>query len=58
MTIFKPYGHGRIIQDKKAIQNNTKILDRIQGFDISHENGAYILDMTTVRVCKNGTWSQ
>ena len=58
MTRIKPYGHGRIIQDKEAIQNSTKILDHIQGFDILHENGAYVLDTKTVRVCKDGTWSQ
>ena len=43
MTIFKPYGGGRIIEDKEAIQNSRDFLESTQGFDIVHENGAYAL---------------
>ena len=42
MTFFKPYGGKRIIRDKEAIQNITKILHSTQGFEIVHENGANV----------------
>ena len=44
MTIFKPRGVGKITRDAATIQESKKILDATEGFNVVHENGAYVLN--------------
>ena len=60
----KPYGGGRSIQDRQAIQTLAKIPGSTQGFDIVHVNSAYVLDTRklqglerTVRAAGDHKWS-
>ena len=46
MTVFKPDGAGKILNDRKTIEKIVEILNTAKGFDIVDENGAYVLDAT------------
>ena len=47
MTIFRTYGGRQIIRDAAAIQQFPQLVYDIDGFNIVHENGAYVLDTKT-----------
>ena len=57
MTFFKPHGGKRIMRDKEAIQNITKILRFTQGFDIVHENAANVTVTKKASVREHSTCS-
>ena len=45
MIVFTPEGKGKIVNDKKCIEQVKQIMDSTPGFDIVYDRGAYVLDV-------------
>ena len=45
MIVFTPDGKGRIVNDKKCIEQVKQIMESTPGFDIVYDRGAYVLDV-------------
>ena len=45
MIVFTPDGKGKIVNDKKCIEQVKQIIASTPGFDIVYDSGAYVLDV-------------
>ena len=45
MIVFTPDGKGKIVNDKKCIEQVKQIMESTPGFDIVHDRGACVLDV-------------
>ena len=45
MIVFTPEGKGRIVNDKRCIEQVQPIMEITSGFDTVYDRGAYVLDV-------------
>ena len=45
MIVFTPDGKGKIVNDKKCIEQVKQIMERTPGFDIVYDREAHVLDV-------------
>ena len=45
MIVFTPDGKGKIVNDKKCIEQVQQIMEITPGFDVVYDRGAYVLDV-------------
>ena len=45
MIVFTPEGRGKIVNDKRCIEQVQQIMETTPGFDIVYDRGAYVLDV-------------